>query len=112
MRRGDAGGCPAGLAFNPRSDGPERVGGRETGGADGGEQSSDGADRERGAEAAGPGEGGDDRGPVLGVSVDRGRDDAEDDAGDAAEQGEQDRLSEELGADMTLGCAQGTAKPD
>jgi hypothetical protein len=39
-------------------------------------------------------------------------DGAGDDAGDAACQGEQDRLCKELGADLALGGAEGAAQPD
>ena len=78
----------------------ERVGGGEAGGADRGEDAGDRADQDRGADAAAPGERGDDGRPVLGVRVDRGGERARADAGGAAEQGEEDRLGEELGADL------------
>jgi hypothetical protein len=55
---------------------------------------------------------GDDDGPALGVGVDGGRDDAEDDPGGAACQREQDGLGQELGADLAAGGAQRSAQPD
>jgi hypothetical protein len=53
---------------------------------------------------------GDDDGPAFGVSVDGGGGRAEDDPGDAAGQGEQDGLGQELGADLAFGGAQRAAQ--
>ena len=64
------------------------------------------------ARPPGPGNGGDDGRPVFGVGVDGGGDDPERDAGEAAEQGEQDRLGEELGADVAFGGAERAAEAD
>src|SRR5712691_1752440 len=94
------------------SDRTEGFGWGEAGRADGGEEAGDPADEQGRGEAARPGGGGDDRRPVLGVGVDGGGKRAGDHAGCAAEQGEEDRLGEELRADLAFGSAEGAAKAD
>src|SRR3954451_13000080 len=91
---------------------PQRLSRGHAGGADGGQQSGDGADDEGGGEPAGPGEGRDDGGPVFGVGVDGGRSRAEPDTYGAAQQREQHRFGEELDADVSLGGAERAAEPD
>src|SRR5215469_3792903 len=64
--------APAQQGSEIGSDGPERLGRGQAGGADGGHQPGRGADEQRGAQAARPGLDGDDDGPALGVRVDGG----------------------------------------
>ena len=94
------------------SDAPERLGGGQAGGADGGQQPGQGADDDGGGQAAGPGFGRDDDGLAVAAGVDGGGGGADDDADGAAGQGQQDRLGQELGADLAAGGAQGAAQPD
>src|SRR5262245_54308385 len=94
------------------SDGSECLGWREARRTDGGEKAGDGADGDRGGEATCPRERGDDDRPLLDRGVDRGGEDTGSDARGAAEQGEQDRLGEELAADVALGCTERSAQAD
>jgi hypothetical protein len=88
------------------SDGPERLGWWQAGGADGGQQPGQGADDDGRGQAAGPCLGRDDHGLAVaaGVGGDSGR--ADGDSGGAAGQGQQDGLGQELGADLAAGGAQ------
>ena len=90
----------------------ERLGGGQAGGADGGQQPGQGADDDRGGQAAGPGLGRDDDGLAVAVGVGGGGGRAGDDPGGAAGQGQQDGLGQELGADLAAGGAQRAAQPD
>jgi hypothetical protein len=55
---------------------------------------------------------GDDDCPAFSVGVDNGRGDPEDDPDDAANQGKQDGLGQELDPDLSFGGAQRPAQPD
>src|ERR1022692_1279140 len=79
------------------SDAPERLRGGQACGADGGQQPGQGADDDSRGQAAGPGLGRDDDGLAMAAGVGGGGGRADDDADDAAGQGQQDRLGEELG---------------
>ena len=50
--------------------------------------------------------------PALAACVDRGGGGAGDDPGNVAEQGQHDRLGQELDPDVGAGSAQGPAQPD
>src|SRR5206468_12560238 len=93
-------------------DGPECVGWRELCGADGREESSDGADEDGSGEPADPGCRVDDGGPVFEVGVDDRGDGTGGDAGGAAEEGEEDRLGKELSSDLAFGGAEAAAEAD
>jgi signal transduction histidine kinase len=96
----------------PASHAPEGLGGRHAGGADGGQEPGDGADREGGGQPAGPGDGRDDDSPMFEMGVEGGRCRAEPDADDAAQEREEQGFGEELDADVAFGGAQRAAQPD
>src|SRR5262249_1069285 len=95
-----------------QSDGSQGFRGRELCRADCWEKSCDGANQNRGSKSAAPGGGGDDDRPALEVGVDGGGEHAHGGAGGGAEQSEHDGFAEELGADLPLRCAKGTAESD
>jgi len=94
------------------SDAPERLRGGQPCGADGGQQPGQGADDDSRGQAAGPGLGRDDDGLAVAAGVSGGGGRAGDDADDAAGQGQQDGLGQELSADLAAGGAQRPAQPD
>src|SRR5436190_7272033 len=81
---------PRGLctAIHPRSYRAQCHGGRQPGGSDGWHEAGECADHDRGGDAARPGFYGDDDDPVLRARVDSRGDDSDEDADDAAEDGE------------------------
>jgi len=80
--------------------------------ADGRQQPGQGADDDGRGQAAGPGFGRDDDGLAVAAGVGGGGGRAGDDSGGGAGQGQQDRLGQELGADLASGGAQRAAQPD
>src|SRR5262249_50420118 len=82
------------------SDTPQRLGGGQPCGADGGEEPGERADEQGGGERAGPGLGRDDEKLVVAAGVCGGGGRADGYAGGAAGQGQQDGLGQELGADL------------
>src|SRR5205807_2454231 len=84
-------------------DGARVCGAPRAGAAEGREQPSDGTYHKGGAKSPGPGQSGDDDGPVLGGGIDGGGKHTGSDTDDAAEEGEQDSFEEELDADVALG---------
>src|SRR5437660_12854371 len=100
------------LAVCGLSDTPQGLSGREASGAEGREQPCDGTYHKGGAKSPGPGQSGDDDGPVLGGGIDGGGKHTGSDTDDAAEEGEQDSFEEELDADVALGGTQRPAQPD
>ena len=91
------------------SEGPEGVGWGEPGGAKRWVKPGQRADRERGAEPGPDGRGGDGCGLCGCGCVSRRGGEAEQDAGGGAKPGEQERLGEELGADLASGCTERAA---
>ena len=74
-----------------------------------GRRPATGADEEDGAEAAAPGEHGDDDGPPFGGGVYGGGEHTQADADGAAEEGERDGFGEELDTDVAFGGSEGSA---
>src|ERR1700678_2700987 len=91
---------------------PERLGRGQARGSDRREQPSEGADEDRGTESAGPCVGRDDDRPVFGVRINGGGGAASQDPYRSPDQGEQDRLGQELGADLAPGGAERSPQPD
>src|SRR5260370_1448882 len=93
------------------SDAPERLAGGQAGGADGGQQPGQGADDDGGGQPSGPGFGRDDEELAVALGVDGGGGGADGDSRRAAGQGRQDRLGQELDADLAAGGAQRRRSP-
>src|SRR5579862_2139713 len=84
------------------SNGSERLGRRHASRSDRGQQTGDRADHDRGREAARPRGRRYDDGPVLRRRIDGGRRRARGDTGRTADEREEDRLGQELRADLPL----------